>query len=129
MLPSPVLMENAYLTIKEAIAHTGQSEETIWRWVRSSSTQFLVELFDANQGLEQKTPFSKSKMNHNQTELFTETDCLSLICYYRGGHWRKCSNIGTWTRSLCDDSESWRPSLWVGENPSLQRPLPTQQKN
>ena len=60
-------MENAYLTIKEAIAHTGRSEETIRRWVRSTRAQFLVELSDTNQELEQKTPLLR-KQNELQPD-------------------------------------------------------------
>ena len=60
-------MENAYLTIKEAIAHTGRSEETIRRWVRSTRAQFLVELSDTNQELEQKTPLLR-KQNESQPD-------------------------------------------------------------
>ena len=60
-------MENAYLTIKEAIAHTGRSEETIQRWVRSTRAQFLVELSDTNQELEQKTPLLR-KQNESQLD-------------------------------------------------------------
>ena len=60
-------MENAYLTIKEAIAHIGRSEETIRRWVRSTRAQFLVELSDTNQELEQKAPLLR-KQNESQPD-------------------------------------------------------------
>ena len=48
-------MENAYLTIKEAMAHTGRSEETIRRWVRHTRAQYQVELDETNDELEPKT--------------------------------------------------------------------------
>ena len=45
----------------------GYSEETIRRWVRSTRAQFLVELSDTNQELEQKIPLLR-KQNESQPD-------------------------------------------------------------
>ena len=60
-------MEQEYLTIKEAMAYTGSSQETIRRWIRTTRAQFLIELGDTNAELEQKTPFLR-KQNEMQPD-------------------------------------------------------------
>ena len=42
------------LTAKEVITHTGRSEETIRRQIRSVRAQYLVELDDTNQQVREK---------------------------------------------------------------------------
>ena len=58
-------MEKEYLTIKDAMAHTDKSEETIRRWIRSVRSQFQIDLDDTNEVLEQKTAFLRKQ---NKTE-------------------------------------------------------------
>ena len=58
-------MDQEYLTIKEAIAHTGRAEETIRRWIRSVRNQFQVDLDDTNEQLEQKTPLLRKQNESN----------------------------------------------------------------
>ncbi len=60
-------MDKEYLTVKDAIAHTGKSEETIRRWIRSIRGQFLIDLGDTNEQLEQKTTFLR-KQNEAQPD-------------------------------------------------------------
>jgi len=54
-------MAQEYLTIKEAMVYSGRSEETIRRWIRSTRAQFLIEIEDTNQELEQKTPLLRKQ--------------------------------------------------------------------
>ena len=60
-------MEKEYLTIKDAMAHTSKSEETIRRWIRSVRSQFQIDLDDTNEELEQKTTFLR-KQNEAQPD-------------------------------------------------------------
>ncbi len=60
-------MDKEYLTVKDAMAHTGKSEETIRRWIRSIRGQFLIDLDDTNEQLAQKTPFLR-KQNEAQPD-------------------------------------------------------------
>ena len=48
-------MEEEYLTIPEAMAHTGKSEVTIRRFIRSLRHQYGVELDDTTDQLQEKT--------------------------------------------------------------------------
>lgn len=49
------------------MTHTGKSEETMRRWIRSVRNQFQIDLDDTNEVLEQKTAFLR-KQNETQPD-------------------------------------------------------------
>ncbi len=76
-------MEQKYLTIREAMAHTGKAEETLRRWIRSVRNQFEIDLDDTNEQLEQKTPLLRKQNESTPMDRLVEINmgCLSLTGY------------------------------------------------
>ncbi len=60
-------MDKEYLTVKDAMAHTGKSEETIRRWIRSIRSQYLINLDDTNEQLAQKATLLR-KQNESEPD-------------------------------------------------------------
>jgi len=54
-------MEQDYLTIKEAMVHTGRSESSIRRWIRALRNQHQIDLDHTNEQLEQTTPHLRKR--------------------------------------------------------------------